>query len=267
MEIDEKKWSKYGITAIAASNAKLLVVHLVCELLFATTVASLSTSWFFTFDYACMLRQSSFIGCQSCPCAIDNSCTENDGRSPGCEACEILSATACSTMRGSTSSVFIATAVTGFAILLASYLPICIEIVVLHHKLRQYIISCSNVYAIRTFVEQQSRLVAAGDKPTCTPGTLAKWVAELNRSGNKPCQESAGKCRYILQQRGFDLNSYLGSRLSATEKRLSSNVWIPHLSDDSIAQTSAHGRKEDVNQRQMYRDSTRICKHDLEDQC
>jgi len=101
-----------GITAIAASNAKLLILHLVFEFLLATTVASLSTSWFFTFDTACMLRQSSFVGCESCPCAIDNSCTENNGRSPGCEACEILSATACSIMRKSTSSVFIATAVT-----------------------------------------------------------------------------------------------------------------------------------------------------------
>jgi hypothetical protein len=114
--------------------------------------------------------------------------------------------------------------------------------------LREYISSCSNAHAIRIFVEQQSRLVASGDKPTCTPGTLAEWVADLDRSGHAPCQESADKCRYILQQRGFDLNQYSESKKGATEeRRLSSHIWIPHISDDSMAQTSAHGINKDFS--------------------
>jgi len=127
--------------------------------------------------------------------------------------------------------------------------------------MRQYIISCSNVHAIRTFVEQQSRLLAAGDKPTCY------WLADLDRSGSVSCRKLAEKCRYILQQRGFDLDSYCGSGTSATEKRLSSHTWVPRLSDDSNAQTSMHGAKADSNKLQNYRASTHMCKHDLEDQC
>ena len=133
--------------------------------------------------------------------------------------------------------------------------------------MRDYISSCSNVQATRVFVDQQSRLVAAGDKPTCTPGTLAEWVADLDRSGHASCQKSAEKCRYILQQRGFDLNIYSGSRTSVTqEKRLSSHTWLPHLSDDSMAQASIQDINQEHKQLHKHRDVTQICKRDLEDQ-
>lgn len=196
-----------GIVIIAAQHTRLLFLHLICEVLLVAVVSSVSVSWYFTLRNSCSMSQKYSFGCEICPCAQDDSCTDADMvNMEGCGSCEAISVEACDAFRSSAYNLAIS--LCGLVILLAGIPAICMDIVLIKKRVYHYISLCARRNAVKLFVDQQTRLLSAGDAPTVTPGTLHDWIVELElEESYPPCQTAAQACRSVLQQRGFVMKS------------------------------------------------------------
>jgi len=148
--------------------------------------------------------QLAFVGCQSCPCALDSSCTSdtlsNDAQCAGCHA---LSTNLCQPAVQTQNQYILA--FIGPATLIAMAIAALYSLLAIRRwELLRGALEAKK-QAAGLAIDQQTRLVLAGDKPTITPGTLSDLVSFLLETGEKRCIAVADRCRRALLDRGFEL--------------------------------------------------------------
>lgn len=94
-------------------------------------------------------------------------------------------------------------------VLLVAIPVLCLDVQILISISDQRTTTISRLQATSVAVEQQTRLIAAGDKPTVTPGTLSDWVSLLlncpDDHDDEACLAMATRCLNALRGRGYEL--------------------------------------------------------------
>jgi hypothetical protein len=191
--------------AHGAASTALTVVHLVFATLTGAALGAYCTAWWFVLQLQCSVAQGAFAGCASpaCPCAAAAACSAAELAAPGCAACEAPPAELCAAVHRQYNIYLLA--FTGLAALLAALPALVLDVQVLTAGAARRGAAAARKQAMRVAVDQQTRLVLAGDKPTVTPGTLGDWVSSLLAAGDPVLGASAEKCRGALRARGFEL--------------------------------------------------------------
>lgn len=195
-----------GFLAHGVGSTVLILIHLVSGALFTAAVAAYSTAWWFILELQCSIAQQSYQGCDpaTCPCAATDSCSAGDLAATGaCAACKAPREEVCDPVHQ--ANVKFTLAFTGLIMLVLALPVLCIDVQVLMLGAARRAARTARVAAIRVGVEQQNRLISAGDKPTVTPGTLTDWVATLLAHGDAVTKFVAEKCRAALRARGYEL--------------------------------------------------------------
>jgi hypothetical protein len=195
-----------GFLAHGVGSTILTLVHLVSGALFSSAIAAYSTAWWFILQLQCNIAQQSYQGCDpiACPCAATGSCSAGDLAESGpCAACKAPREEVCDPIHQSYTMYTLA--FTGLAVLVLSLPGLCIDVHILMLGAARRAAKNARLAAIRVGVEQQNRLISAGDKPTVTPGTLTDWVAILLAHGDAATKFVAEKCRAALRARGYEL--------------------------------------------------------------
>ena len=197
-----------GVLAHGTEVFSLTLLHLVTTTVFSAASAAYTTAWWFVLQLQCSVAQSSYSGCNpaSCPCVTTNSCTGGDLATVGCKGCLAPRLDVCHPVAAHPYNQYLL-AFTGLLILVAAIPVVITDVLVLRSIEARHTASKARVVAVRVGVEQQVRLISAGDKPTVTPGTLKNWVTELFMSkcsgqGDKIVAET---CVVALQRRGYEL--------------------------------------------------------------
>jgi len=103
---------------------------------------------------------------------------------------------------------------------LVSALPaLCYDVQILMAVAARRAASAAKLQALAVAVEQQTRLIAAGDKPTVTPGTLSDWVSGLLATRDKAFVNTAERCRLALRGRGYELPVKVGGKGTGQVKK------------------------------------------------
>lgn len=195
-----------GFLAHGVGSTILILIHLVSGALFTAAVAAYSTAWWFILELQCIIAQQSYQGCDpvACPCAATDSCSAGDLAANGaCAACKAPREEVCDSVNQSYTRFTLA--FTGLIMLVFALPVLCIDVYVLMLGAARRAARNSRLAAIRVGVEQQNRLISAGDKPTVTPGTLTDWVTTLLAHGDAATKFVAEKCRAALRARGYEL--------------------------------------------------------------
>jgi hypothetical protein len=195
-----------GFLAHGVASTILVLVHLVSGALFSAAVAAYSTAWWLVLELQCSIAQQSYQGCDpvACPCAATDSCSAGDLAANGaCAACKAPREEVCDPVHQEITRFTLA--FTGLTILVFALPVLCIDVQVLILGAARRAARNARLAAIRVGVEQQNRLISAGDKPTVTPGTLTDWVATLLVHGDAAAKFVAEKCRAVLRARGYEL--------------------------------------------------------------
>lgn len=168
-------------------------------------MAAYATAWAFVIDLECSISQVSYSGCNptTCPCAATNRCSLADLADPGCAACAAPTSEACD-QAIKTLNVYLLS-FNGLVFLLAALPVLCLDVYLLMLGAARRSAATARLAAITVGVEQQTRLICAGDKPTVTPGTLADWVTALISKGDEFAKAAGEKCRVSLRGRGYEL--------------------------------------------------------------
>ena len=157
-------------------------------------------------------------------------------------------------------------------VLLLSCIPcIFMDVLLLKERIYVFISNRARKTGIQVHVETQTRLLAAGDTPTVTPGTLQDMVSELLFVCDDPsCHVTANKCRFVLKERGYELplNRNIADSLTAMNtirarddknRRNSSNNWTsipPHSqSTDCIPKNVCAESKHELHLHNMKQKS------------
>lgn len=195
-----------GVLAHGVQSAALTLIHLVGGTVFTAVIAAYTTAWWFVLHLQCSLAQAAYQGCDpdACPCLADGTCSGGDLTTPVCAACMAPRAEACAPVLENGAVTYIL-ALNGLVIALASTPALCADVIVLLAAAARRGGSAARLAALRVGVEQQARLILAGDKPTVTPGTLKDWVAELLLRGDAGARAVAQGCRKALRARGYEL--------------------------------------------------------------
>jgi hypothetical protein len=196
----------FGFLAHGVCSSILTLIHLVSGALFTAAVAAYSTAWWFVLELQCSIAQQSYQGCDilDCPCAATDSCSAADFAASGsCAACRAPREEICNAVHQSYTIYTLA--FTGLAMLIFSLPVLCLDVHVLMLSAARKAAKNARLAAIRVGIEQQTRLISAGDKPTVTPGTLTDWVAALIAHGDVAMKFVAEKCRAALRARGYEL--------------------------------------------------------------
>lgn len=191
-----------GVLAHGSRNRDLVVAHLVLGTLLVAAFAGYSTAWWFVLQLQCNIAQRSFTGCESCPCAATGTCAAVDLASGACAQCFAPRADLCAGVH-STYNMYLL-AFNGCTALFWALPTLCVDVQVLIAGSARRGSEASRLEALRVGVEQQTRLIAAGDKPTVTPGTLSDWVTALLGGGPR-AKAAAEQCRVALRARGYEL--------------------------------------------------------------
>jgi len=93
----------------------------------------------------------------------------------------------------------------GLAAVVSAIPSLCIDVQILMAVGAQHSTGAARVQATVVAVEQQTRLIAAGDKPTVTPGTLSDWVSSLLASEDDVGHLAGERCMNALRGRGYEL--------------------------------------------------------------
>lgn len=195
-------------------------LHLVASLVFGVALGGYWLLLWLTLTLQCNIIQTSFTGCDACACAVDNTCTFAQLNEVPCKGCNAPSAAVCGAVNKTLIQYLLA--FSGPAILISTCIAASYGFLALRRwELRRSALEAKK-QAAGLAVDQQTRLVIAGDKPTITPGTLSDLVSFLLDSGEKRCIMVADKCRRALLERGFDLpvRKGLPSLKNAASKRM-----------------------------------------------
>ena len=217
-----------GFLAHGVGSSILTLVHLVTGSLFSAAVAAYSTAWWFVLQLQCSISQQSYQGCDTvaCPCAATDSCSASDFAANGaCAACKAPRAEVCDPVHQTYTMYTLA--FTGLAVLIFSLPVLCIDVHILMVGAARRAAKTARIAAIRVGVEQQNRLISAGDKPTVTPGTLTDWVAILLAHGDAATKFVAEKCRAALRSRGYELPVKGGGKKLAFKNEANIIQYIP----------------------------------------
>ena len=123
--------------------------------------------------------------------------------SPGCAACEAPREEVCAAVHDSYNMYLLA--FTGLTLVVAAIPVLIVDILVMMASIARHAATAARLAAVRVGVEQTTRLISAGDKPTVTPGTLTDWVSALLSRGDASAVAVADKCRKELRKRGYEL--------------------------------------------------------------
>jgi hypothetical protein len=195
-----------GFLAHGVGSGVLTLVHLVSGTLCTASLAAYSTAWWFILQLQCSIAQQSYQGCDpvACPCAATDTCSAGDLAASGpCAGCKAPREEVCDPLHQ--NYIIFILSFTGLAILVFSLPVLCVDVQVLMVGAARKSARTARIAAIRVGVEQQNRLISAGDKPTVTPGTLTDWVATLLAHGDVATKFVAEKCRAALRARGYEL--------------------------------------------------------------
>jgi len=205
-------WGSSGFMAItslvpliSSYNNIALLIHIGCQISLSSIAAAVYTLWFFSLQHACSLRQAAIAGCDQCPCAQTDSCTPDDiNQEASCVECSALSSEGCNLFT-SVGVIHILLLVIGALFWACSMISASVNIALAFSK--RYLIRkrVARDVALSLYVDHQTKLLAAGDRPTVTPSLLQSWVSELLMSPDVECQNSATLCRVSLQRRGYTM--------------------------------------------------------------
>lgn len=222
-----------GVLAHSAASCTLTIVHIVANALLNIALAGYITAWSFILRLQCSISQASFFGCSpsSCPCAGAQSCNAVELTYAGCVSCKSPYADMCAAVNQSQSVYLLS--FWGLAVLFAAAPTLYLDIYILITASRHQATLLSHLQATSIAVEQQTRLISAGDKPTVTPGTLSDWVSDLISSEESRYITVAEKCRGALRKRGYEL-PIANSR--------SNTASLPAKNSSVVAGSDAHAR-------------------------
>ena len=194
-----------GLLAHAVASTSLTLVHLILTALLTAALAAYSTAWAFIINLECTISQASYSGCNltTCPCALTSSCSTAELGDPGCATCTAPTSEACEPAIKSLNIYLLS--FNGLIFLITALPVICVDVYLLMLGAARRNAHAARMAAIVVGVEQQTRLVCAGDKPTVTPGTLTDWVTILLAKGDVFGKTVGEKCRDSLRGRGFEL--------------------------------------------------------------
>ena len=89
---------------------------------------------------------------------------------------------------------------------MALAVPVAYSLLVLAHREGRRSGAAARLATLRFAVEQQTALVASGDRPSVTPSSLAAWVAELQAArGGAASWAAAERCVQALRDRGYTM--------------------------------------------------------------
>ncbi|KAJ9505767.1 hypothetical protein QJQ45_006440 [Haematococcus lacustris] len=109
-----------GVVAFVTARGVLLALHVTLSISLAAAVAAHNVLSFLLLRDKCLLSQTSFSGCQACPCAAQSLCTRAlMAAQPGCSPCQAWPLDTCAAITGTNSLM----AFMGLAALLLMALP------------------------------------------------------------------------------------------------------------------------------------------------
>jgi hypothetical protein len=168
-----------GVVAHGTGARALTSAHLAAGALVGAALGAYATAWAFVYHLQCGMEATAFA----------------PGAAPSVAACDAANKTLASWLL----------ALTGLATVL-SFLPaLALDVGVLRASTARRAAFAARRQAIRVAVDAQTRLVAAGDRPTVTPGTLCEWVAALLASGDAVAAVAGERCRLALRDRGYEM--------------------------------------------------------------
>lgn len=204
-------WGSSGCIAITSllslisTHTLALIMHVACQISLSSAAAAVYTGWFFSVQHACQLGQVAMSGCNECPCAQSDTCTAQFAQEDAnCSDCTVLPLEGCSIFT-SMGVIHILLLLIGVLMWAFSMVSASFTIVLIFSKSYSIRKRAARDVALSLYVDHQTKLLAAGDKPTVTPSLLQSWVSELLLSPDIDCKNSATLCRVILQRRGYTM--------------------------------------------------------------
>ncbi|GFH17691.1 uncharacterized protein HaLaN_14376, partial [Haematococcus lacustris] len=93
-----------GVVAFVTARGVLLALHVTLSISLAAAVAAHNVLGFLLLRDKCLLSQTSFSGCQACPCAAQSLCTRAlMAAQPGCSPCQAWPLDTCAAITGTNS--------------------------------------------------------------------------------------------------------------------------------------------------------------------
>lgn len=225
-----------GVVCLASSCETIVLIHAASVMSLNSIAVSVYMNWLFLLQHACQHRQASMLGCDSCSCAQEDSCGMNPAIEidADCQSCLSLPVYQCTWLIHKDGWFYILlcsiAAIMWILATIFTSLEISLIIKWTHSTAKQI----GTNAAISLLVDQQTRILAAGDKPTVTPGTLQSWVSQLLLSDSLQCQSSAVLCQLTLKRRGYSLKPIENpDELWSAEKSLANNVIMMIPTEDS----------------------------------
>lgn len=194
-----------GIITLVYSKTLSLIIHTACQISLASIATSIYTEWFFSVQHSCQMSQQAMVGCDQCPCAREESCNRDTMRQErGCDECLALSYSGCNvfTTMGTSHIILL---VVGAVFWACSAMSSATNLALIFYKIRRRRKRVARDVALSLYVDHQTKLLAAGDKPTVTPSHLQSWISELLMSSDIECRNSATLCRMSLKRRGYNM--------------------------------------------------------------
>lgn len=204
-------WASSGCMAMSSlislisSHTITLVIHIGCQISLSSIAVAVYMGWFFSLQHACQIRQVAMTGCDQCPCAQTNSCTiDYLQEDENCAECSALSSGGCHLFT-SVGVIHILLLVIGALFWACSMISTGMNIVLAFSERYFRTKRIAREVALSLYVDQQAKLLAAGDRPTVTPSLLQSWISELLMSSDSDCKNSATLCSISLQRRGYTM--------------------------------------------------------------
>lgn len=192
--------------AHGSESKNLVLFHLIAGVMSVAAYSGYGTAWWFVLQLQCRVSQASFSGCAdpyACPCAATETCSAGDLVSTGCAQCLAPKAEVCNAVHAPYNMYLLA--FNGLLFLVTSLPAFYVDAQTLFMCSFEKNAAQARLEAIRIGVEQQTRLISSGDKPTVTPGTLSDWVNALLKDESRRSKLAAEKCRAVLRGRGYEL--------------------------------------------------------------
>jgi hypothetical protein len=216
-----------GVICLASCREAAVLMHAAGAISLNGIAVSVYMDWLFLLQHACQQRQSSMLGCDTCTCAQEDSCGINPSVAVDldCQSCFSLPVYQCTWLIHKDGWFYVLLcSIAAIMWILASVL-ISLEIALIINWTYSTAKKIGMEAAISLLVDQQTRILAAGDKPTVTPGTLRSWVSQLLLSDSPQCHSSAVLCQLTLNRRGYSLKPIENpDELWSAERSLTNNL-------------------------------------------
>ncbi|KAL6755355.1 hypothetical protein V8C86DRAFT_2679688 [Haematococcus lacustris] len=115
-----------GVVAFVTARGVLLALHVTLSISLAAAVAAHNVLSFLLLRDKCLLSQTSFSGCQACPCAAQSLCTRAlMAAQPGCSPCQAWPLDTCAAITGTNSLMAFMVRLGTLSTLITRCLPCC----------------------------------------------------------------------------------------------------------------------------------------------